>query len=439
MLGLVLLGPTAAHASPQDAPPPADSLRVFLVTFDQGAAVWERFGHNALWVHDPEAGTDIAYHWGLFDMSEEGFLVEFLQGRMFYYMGASDAPALIAAYRRVGRDATVQELALTVAEAAELQEFVRWNVRPENRRYRYDYFRDNCSTRVRDAIDRALGGALHDALAARPADWTYRSQAVTLTAEDALLTTGMDLGLGPLADQPITHWELAFIPMRLRDDVRDLTVSRDGMPRPLVVSERQLDAIGTGDPSPAGPTSPAGRALGHLLVGLLVGSALAGAGALVGRPRPDVTASGPGAPGARAARWLLAALGGAWGLVAGVLGLILLGLWTLTDHEFAWRNENLLQTNPLALGLLVLVPLAVLTGRAVSAARTLALTLLALSLLGLLIHPLPLTPQANLPIVALALPIHLGLAYALDRVHRRDAAVSPVAGNRVASGSGEAP
>ncbi|MGK7311779.1 MAG: lipoprotein N-acyltransferase Lnb domain-containing protein [Candidatus Longimicrobiales bacterium M2_2A_002] len=428
-LVLALLGPTATHASPQEAPTAADSLRVFLVTFDQGAAVWERFGHNALWVHDPEAGTDIAYHWGLFDMSEEGFLVEFLQGRMFYYMGAADAPALIAAYRRVGRDATVQELALTVAEAAELQEFVRWNVRPENRRYRYDYFRDNCSTRVRDALDRALGGALHDALAARPTDWTYRSQAVTLTAEDALLTTGMDLGLGPLADQPITHWELAFIPMRLRDDVRVLTLSRDGKPRPLVVSERRLDAVGAGDPSPAGPTSPTGRALGHLLVGLLVGGVLAGAGAVVG---------GPGR-GARAARWLLAALGGAWGLAAGLLGLILLGLWTLTDHEFAWRNENLLQTNPLALGLLVLVPLAVLTGRAVSAARTLALALLALSLLGLLIHPLPLTPQANLPIVALVLPIHLGLAYALGRVHRRDATVSPVAGNRVASGSGEAP
>ncbi len=65
----------------------------------------------------------------------------------------------------------------------------------------------------------------------------------------------------------------------------------------------------------------------------------------------------------------------------------------------------------------MLVPLAVLAGRAVRAARLLALGLLALSALGLLVQPLPLTPQANLPIVALTLPIHLGLWYALVRVH----------------------
>ena len=94
-----------------------DSLRVFLLTFEPGAAVWERFGHNALWIHDPAAGTDFAYHWGLFDMSEEGFLLEFIRGRMVYSVGAADALRLLEAYRRVGRDATVQELALTNAQA----------------------------------------------------------------------------------------------------------------------------------------------------------------------------------------------------------------------------------------------------------------------------------------------------------------------------------
>ena len=394
-----------------------DSLRVFLVTFDQGAAVWERFGHNAIRVRDPVAGTDIAYHWGLFDMAEEGFLVEFLQGRMFYEMGSADAPWLIDAYRRVGREATVQELALTAAQAAELQEFLEWNVRPENRRYRYDYFRDNCSTRVRDALDRALGGALHDALAARPTDWTYRSQAVALTTRDALLTTGMDLGLGPLADQPITRWELAFIPMRLRDDLRELSVIRDGERRPLVVTERALAALGDEDPSLAGSGSsagsptPMGRVAGQLFAGLLLGGLLGGAGLLasVGGPAP-----------ARLGRWLLATLGAVWGLVAGALGVIVLGLWTLTDHEFAWRNENLLQANPLALGLVVLVPLAVLAGRGDRTAWRLAVALLVFSVLGLVVHPLPLTPQANLPVITLFLPVHLGLAFALYRA--RDAA-----------------
>ena len=396
--------PAAPHAVARQGA--GDSLRVFLITLGQGAQVWERFGHNAIWVHDPEAGTDIAYHWGLFDMSEEGFMVEFLQGRMVYSMGAADANRLVSAYRGAGRDATIQELAFTVDQAAGLQELLEWNVRPENRRYRYDYFRDNCSTRARDALDDALGGTLVRVLDAWPAEHTYRSQAVTLTAEDRLLTTGMDLGLGPLADRPISHWELAFIPMRLRDDLRDVRVTRGDRSVPLVVSERRLEAL-DGDASVAAPGIASRRALTHWVTGLLAGGLVALLGLLAVRA----------GTGGTAGRWALGAVGGVWGLVGGVLGLIVTGLWLLTDHEFAWHNENVLQTNPLALGLAVLAPAAIIAGRWTRAALTLAVALLGLSVLGLLIHPLPITAQANLPIIGLTLPIHAGFAWALYRVH----------------------
>jgi hypothetical protein len=424
LVSLALVPTTAAHARGQragpggqdgpaapalGAPAVADSLRVFLLTFDPGEAVWERFGHNALWIHDPAARTDVAYHWGLFDMSEEGFLTEFLKGRMVYSMGAGAAPRLVEAYRRTGRDVTVQELALTVDQAAELQRFVEWNLQPGNRSYRYDYFRDNCSTRVRDALDRVLGGSLHEALARRPAEYTWRSQAVALTAEDAILTTGMDLGLGPLADQPITRWDLAFIPMRLREDVREMRVARGDETLPLVVGEQDLPAY-SADGSAAAPPSPTARTLAHLLVGLLVAGLLAGAGVMA-------TRSGSGHRQRARGRWVLGAAGAMWGLLAGVLGSILLALWTLTDHEFAWRNENLLQVNPVALALVALVPLAAL-GRAERWATRTAGLLLALSLFGLFLNPLPVTRQANLPIIALALPAHLGLFYALWRLER---------------------
>jgi hypothetical protein len=389
-----------------------DSLRVYLLTMGPGAAVWERFGHNAIWIHDPAAGTDIAYHWGLFDMSEAGFLTEFLKGRMVYSMGDASALRLVEAYRRVGRDVTVQELALTVSQAAALQTFVQWNVRPENRRYRYDYFRDNCSTRVRDALDDAVGGVLQRELSAVPSEQTYRSEAFTRTADDVLLTTGMDLGLGPLADQPISRWELAFIPMRLRDDVRRITVNRDGQPLPLVAEEEHLDAlvaVGAGLPE----TSPIRRVLGHLLVGLALGGLLVGASVL-----------GTGTGGSKrlrsGARWLAGALGSVWGLGAGLLGLLLLAIWTLTDHEFGWTNENLLQVNPLALALVVMVPRAIARSGWVRATHW-AGFLLGLSLFGLFLNPLPVTPQANLAIIALALPMHVAVFYVLWRFGRPSA------------------
>ena len=337
---------------PGGTPPEAgesSSARVFLVTLGPGAQVWERFGHNALWVHDPVEGTDVAYHWGLFDMSEEGFLLNFLRGRMAYAMGAADAGLLLDAYRRAGRDATVQELALTPTEVDELETFLTWNMRPENRIYRYDYFRDNCSTRVRDALDRALDGTLSRTLRARDTPITWRREAVALTAEDELLAIGLDLGLGPLADRDITRWELAFIPMRLRDDVRDLGMERDGQRSPLVIMERVLPAAGGADDVPAVPAGAVDARVGWmLLLGMLLAVLVATLGWLATQGRHAGRARS-------VARWGLAVAGSLWGLVVGVLGCILLALWTLTDHEFAHANENLFQASPLALGLVALV------------------------------------------------------------------------------------
>ena len=294
----------------------------------------------------------------------------------------------------------------------ELHTFLEWNMRPENRVYRYDYFRDNCSTRVRDALDAAMDGALARALRTRETPITYRAEALALTAEDELLATGMDLGLGPLADQRLSRWELGFIPMRLRDDLRGITVTLDGERLPLVGAEREIPAIGAADEELAMPTALIeARFAWMLLLGLVIGGAFTTLGWLASRP-----AGGDASPSI--ARWSLVLAGSLWGLLAGVLGLIVLGLWALTDHEFAHVNENLLQVSPLALALVVMVPLAVLADRGRSAVYV-AAALAGLSALGLLIHPLPVTPQANLGIIALALPIHLGLLTGLRLQRRR--------------------
>ncbi|MBW3554140.1 MAG: DUF4105 domain-containing protein [Gemmatimonadetes bacterium] len=409
---LLMLAPVHAPAGQTDAAP--TDARVFLVTFGAGEQVWERFGHNALWIHDPATRSDVAYHYGLFDMSEEGFLLNFLKGRMAYSMGAADATLLVEAYRRAGRSATIQELALTGEEIGEMRAFLEWNLRPENRVYRYDYFRDNCSTRIRDVLDATLDGTLAAALRARDTPITWRTEAVALTAEDELLAAGMDLGLGPLADRDISRWELAFIPMRLRDDVREITRVRDGRRVPLVVAERELPAVGAPDERLAVPRGIVdARVAWMLLLGVLAAGLLVVLGWLADQ-------GGDAGPVRKVARWGLALAGSLWGLLAGTLGLILLGLWALTDHEFAHANENLLQTNPLAVLLVALVPLAV-AGRLTDAAFRVGALLAGLSVLGLLLQPLPVTPQANLAVIAMALPVHLGLLYALSRQRPRRA------------------
>jgi hypothetical protein len=105
-----------------------------------------------------------------------------------------------------------------------------------------------------------------------------------------------------------------------------------------------------------------------------------------------------------------------WGSLAGLAGVVLAGLWGFTDHVMAYRNENLFQANPLALALVVLVPLGLAgSGRAGRWGRVLAVGLAALSLLGFVLQVLPGVDQVNGPVIALALPIHLGFAIGLLR------------------------
>src|SRR5215212_160203 len=202
----------------------------------QGDQVWERFGHNAIWIKDATSRTTTSYNYGMFSFDEPGFITRFLRGRMLYWMGVHHADAELAAYQRSNRSVWVQQLNLTAAQKYELRQFLDWNWLPENSRYLYHYFYDNCSTRVRDALDRALGGALRDQLVGKETGTTYRWHSLRLTGESLTVYTGLSLGLGMPTDRPIDAWQEAFIPMQLMARLRTVRVpGPDGQSVPLVL------------------------------------------------------------------------------------------------------------------------------------------------------------------------------------------------------------
>ena len=384
-------GPLTVDRSPLTAVPGSE-LTVSLLTFETGGLVWERFGHNGILIHDAAAGTDRVYDYGRFSFTAPHFLFNFARGRMWYSMGEThDLAALVELYRREGRRILVQELDFTPAERVKLRDFLAWNIRPENAGYAYDYYRDNCSTRIRDALDRALGGPIRR-YGARPSGMTWREETRRLDEHDVLLYTGLMIGLGRPVDREMTRWEQMFLPIRLREHLDSVTVAgADGVARPLVKSERVL-AEGGRWPVPARPHD---WTLGYLTAGGLVGGLLA----LLGR-----------AGAAGAGRALFLALATLWALLAGLLGLVLTWLWGLSSHVAAHANENLLLFNLLALALAVVLPAAV-RGRpwAVLPARRLALAVAGLAALGLLLKLVPGFHQANRELIALALPLHAGV------------------------------
>jgi hypothetical protein len=388
-------------AFPLHAQQPGADLRISVITIGPGAEVWERFGHNAIMVEDTMTGEARWYNYGMFDFNAADFWPRFLKGDMRYWMAGGNVRSELGAYIERNRSVWVQELDLTPPQRLALKQFLEWNVLPENRFYHYDYYYDNCSTRVRDALDRVIGGAIKAQTEGQATATTFRAETRRLTESSLPVYIGIELGLGRPTDRPISQYEEMFLPMALRDHLRQVTL-RDstGTERPLVKAEETLFRS-TAEPPPAAPPRwwP-----WFLLAGVIVGGVLLVSGRALGR-------SG-------AARWSFGILAGAWTLFAGLGGLMLAALWSFTHHTAAYANENLLQLCPLALVLLALLPrLLHHPQEPHPVAARVALVMLLASLAGLVVKLLPGASQMNWEIIAFALPVNAGLA--LGVVSRR--------------------
>ena len=375
---LLWLFATAALAAP--AP------RIGVLTMQPGELFFERFGHNAIVVDDPAAPAAISYNFGFFDLDEPGFLIRFVQGHMRYRLVALPGEDDLRYYREVGRGVSIQWLDLTPAQARGMAIALADNARPERARYTYDYFTDNCSTRVRDALDRALGGGLRRQLEVRSAGDTFRSEAVRLASPAPWMWLGFDVGLGPFADRPLSRWEDAFVPMRLAASLRE---AKNTAGRPLVATDSEvlphrLPPEPADTPRLAWPWFVAGLALA------------------LGVRRAQSTGR----------RRLLGAFALPFWTLCGVLGLVLGFLWCCTAHRAGWANHNLLLLPPLCL-LLLPGAWSLLRGRPTT--RFHAAVRIAVVVCGVVALLLQLGPEAQFqaPWLLLLLPIHA--AFALKR------------------------
>ena len=367
------------------------------MTMGQGDLVWERYGHNAIGIRDNRTGSDVVYNWGLFDFAEPGFIGKFLRGENMYWMGGQDAAATLAYYRSVNRTVEVQELNLSPPQRIALRDFIQFNAREENKFYRYDYFRDNCSTRARDALNGVIGGALKMATDSLMTGTSYRWHALRLMAEDRLASVGIDIGLGRPTDREISAWEEMFIPMKVRDHVRDLRVPDEtGKLVPFVVSERVLfQAQRTPE-----RTSPPLLFIPLGLIGIVLGGGLF---MLWKR-------------GNRATVPLVIAVGG----LMTVFGLALLYLRFMTPHVAAYQNTNLFVYNPLWLVVLVALAVATRVSRARRVVFVLSTIVGALAAFGVIAPFLPGLRQGSFAVIALAAPLALVAAWILRERTKAD-------------------
>ena len=188
-------------------------LRISLLTCTPGQELYSTFGHSALRIIDSSSVTDIVFNYGTFNFDDEGFYLKFVRGKLMYYLSIENFKDFKEAYMSENRGITEQVLLLSAKEKLQLQEAMLLNLKENNRFYKYDFFLDNCTTRLRDMILRhkekslVLPAVTMPTTKFRTAIHTYLDK-----NENHWSKLGIDFLLGLPTDAVMTTSQSQFLP-----------------------------------------------------------------------------------------------------------------------------------------------------------------------------------------------------------------------------------
>lgn len=219
-----------------------DSLRISLLTCSPGDEIYNSYGHSAIRVQDMHNGFDVVFNYGTFDFGTPFFVPKFLRGTLDYMLSASNFQRFIATYQREQRGVVEREFILSTSQKEEMEQFLFFNLQPENRFYRYDFFFDNCATRIRDIAFRITNKDSQKSKKLSDTE-TFRDCLHYFVTQNEWYGAGIDLILGVRTDKYISAYDKAMLP----DFLEELLVNENLVGEPHVILERANSAK---------PTSP---------------------------------------------------------------------------------------------------------------------------------------------------------------------------------------
>lgn len=317
-----------------------NDLEIKLVTIDPGDDLTSWWGHTAIIVEDQRFETSLFYNYGLFSFEQENFIYNFAMGRLIFWVGVWNTSDALAHYLSLNREIRMQILNLSPAKKVEMAVFLANNVLPQNREYLYDHYRDNCSTRVRDLLDKLIDGQFYRKLQV-PGRMTFRQHTRRHTDAYFIVDGLLMFLMNNSIDKGIRQWDDMFLPEELEYYVANLTYEdNNGQVQDLVKSSytyyNAKDRLSLPVNAPA--HWPRGLAIGFFSGVLLI---LLGFGYL-----REIKFS----------RQLFGIYQTSLGVFYGIPGLILFLMSMFTDHTVTYHNENLFLANPLTT---LLIPLGI--------------------------------------------------------------------------------
>lgn len=296
----------------------SDSARFSLLTVAPGEMLYSTFGHSALRVYDRVQRLDRCYNYGTFDFEQPNFLLKFCRGRLLYFLDREPYRSFEYGNLYDRRSMREQLLNLDAEQRQRLFDLLQENAREENKYYKYDFFYDNCATRIRDIVKETFFHQITFDSSGLPKGATMRQLLRPYLADKPWTQFGIDLALGMPADRVARAENYMFLP----DYVHDLIgATRIDDSIPLVVSERNIPARPFA-PLPAYRPGFFGHPLWVMCVVALLGLLS------MANPRTE---------------HLFDTL---FWLVLGIAGLVIFLLWVATDHSATKNNWNVLWALP---------------------------------------------------------------------------------------------
>ncbi len=300
----------------------SENAKISVLTVGPGTSLNDAFGHNAFRIKDPSRGIDVVYGYGEYDFDAPNFYLKFAQGKLNYLISRHPFQNFFYAYKRANRTIEEQVLNLTSKDKQHLFDYLENNYKPENRRYLYDFFYDNCATRIRDVSQISTQTPIVFTPPPSYEPKTFR----TLIHEHVGLNTwgsfGIDLALGSVIDQKASPEEFMFLPKYIHAFFATAKLNAN---KPLVKSSATLyqkkDSY-----TPANSIGTPLVIIGLLAIGILF---------ITYKDKKNKTRS----------VWLDVTLFALTGLIS----VVLLLLWFATDHSATAFNYNLLWAFPLNL------------------------------------------------------------------------------------------
>ena len=327
--------------SPDQYSLPADmnGVHFYLITVDVGNKVWDNFGHTALRVIDENTNTDVVFNWGVFRINggPVSFSYNFFKGIMNYELGTQSPSQEFAMYRSQERSVWQDRINLTNPQKEILYRRLLWNMQPENIVYPYQYFFDNCTTRVRDYLNEALSNTI--ATQASSYDLpslTFRDQVKGHYESVALIGFSLDVLMNSNIEEPLSQWDEMFLPLKLRERLYQVEsdVAEDGVRNKLLSDPQEVMLFAPPkvetDPYQIASVGLLAPVLMLLLMLKKIRMSYFATHSQIGLKFPSISYR------------LLGLLGIVTALFSGIYGILMLGSWFVSEHLDLHHNINLL-------------------------------------------------------------------------------------------------